>query len=184
MIPPAAMPDVEAWPLPDEPYVPSVTPRPVTGRVFEISEAAPKVTDPGRWFEHEAWLTGFRLYRHGYFWETHEVWEPVWIGARPNSAERVMVQGLIQVANACLKLRMGRRRAAVRLMGIAERCLDEAAIGGADRLMGLDLDAARAATTRFAADLGAAAVDDAPLDARPGYDTMIAYRRENVNYNA
>ena len=103
------MPDVEAWPLPDEPYVPGRTPRPETGPVFAISGAAPEATDPDLWFQHEAWLSGFRLYRHGYFWETHEVWEPVWIGARPNSAERAMVQGLIQVAS-----RMGLDLAAAR----------------------------------------------------------------------
>lgn len=180
---PAAMPDVEAWPLPDEPYVPSLTPRPEAGRVFEISEAAPETTDPERWFEHEAWLSGFRLYRHGYFWETHEVWEPVWIGARPNSAERAMVQGLIQVANACLKLKMGRPRAAVRLVAIAGRCLDEAAIGSQSVVMGLDLAAARTATGAFAADLCGTA-GEADLERRPAYHAMIAYQCPNMHYNA
>jgi len=179
----AAMPDVEAWPLPDEPYVPRLTPRPETGPVFAISGAAPETTDPERWFEHEAWLSGFRLYRHGYFWETHEVWEPVWIGARPNSAERAMVQGLIQVANACLKLRMDRRRAAMRLVVIAASCLDEAAIGGDARVMGLDLPAARAATARFSAALASAPGMDV-LAARPLYEQMIDYRSGNVYYSA
>lgn len=170
----AAVPaGVEAWPLPDVPYVPGVTPRPTSSAVFEISEAAPAVTDPARWFEHEAWLAGFRLYRHGYFWEAHEVWEPVWIGARPNSAERFMVQGLIQVANACLKLKMARPKAARRLVALAERCLDEAAGGGADRVMGLDLDAARTATAAFAGALN----EDASVSAlfrRPAFDRMLA----------
>lgn len=183
MIRAAAMPDVEAWPLPDEPYVPSLTPRPVTGPVFAISEAAPETTDPTAWFAHEAWLAGFRLYAHGYFWETHEVWEPVWIGARPNSAERAMVQGLIQVANACLKLRMDRQRAAIRLVVIAATCLDEAAIGGDTRVMGLDLGAARTATATFAAQLAAVSGSKA-LAERPPFDEMIDYRGRNMHYNA
>ena len=177
------MPDVEAWPLPDEPYVPGRTPRPETGPVFAISGAAPEATDPDLWFQHEAWLSGFRLYRHGYFWETHEVWEPVWIGARPNSAERAMVQGLIKVANACLKLRMDRHRAAVRLVVIAANCLDEAAIGGDASCMGLDLAAARAATAGFLSRLASVPGAEA-LDGRPPYDQMIDYRGENVHYNA
>ncbi|MGX1307539.1 hypothetical protein AB7M35_002259 [Amorphus suaedae] len=179
----AAMPDVEAWPLPDEPYVPSLTPRPESGPVFAISAAAPETTDPDLWFQHEAWLSGFRLYRHGYFWETHEVWEPVWIGARPNSAERAMVQGLIQVANACLKLRMGRDRAAMRLVVIASSCLDEAAIGGDSHVMGLDLDAARSSTAEFLATL-AAAPGIGSIEARPPYQRMIDYHGGNMQYNA
>lgn len=182
MIPAVAMPDVEDWPLPDEPYVPGRTPRPEAGPVFAISGAAPEATDPDLWFQHEAWLSGFRLYRHGYFWEAHEVWEPVWIGARPNSAERAMVQGLIQVANACLKLRMDRHRAALRLIVIATGCLDEAAIGGETRVMGLDLTAARAATADFLAHLGASAGD--ALGDRPPFDQMIDYHGGIMHYNA
>ena len=177
------MPDIEAWPLPDEPYVPGRTPRPATGPVFAISAAAPETTDPARWFVHEAWLAGFRLYSHGYYWETHEVWEPVWIGARPNSAERAMVQGLIQVANACLKLRMDRQRAAMRLVTIAATCLDEAAIGGEGRVMGLDLSAARTATGRFSAALATVTGTDA-LPMRPPFEQMIDYRTGSMQYTA
>ncbi|MDQ0316466.1 DUF309 domain-containing protein [Amorphus orientalis] len=168
----AATVDVYAWPLPSEPYVPGVTERPTASVVFEISEAAPAVTEPDRWREHEAWLAGFRLYGQGYFWETHEVWEPVWIGARPNSAERVMVQGLIQLANGCLKVKMGRPKAALRLMSVAQGCLDEAANGGRNRLMGLDLAAARDGLKRFVEAFPHTA-GDAVLAARPNLEAML-----------
>ena len=45
--------------------------------------------------------------------------EPLWMRAPPNGRGRRVLQGLIQVANAALKLRMGRPRAAARLAAIA-----------------------------------------------------------------
>lgn len=168
----AAAVDVYAWPLPSEPYVPGVTARPTASVVFDISEAAPAVTDPSRWREHEAWLAGFRLYGQGYFWETHEVWEPVWIGARPNSAERVMVQGLIQLANGCLKVKMGRPKAALRLVALSRDCLGEAANSGRDRLMGLDLGAARDGLKRFE-ETFARESGEPVLAARPDLEAML-----------
>ncbi|WP_370399262.1 DUF309 domain-containing protein [Sulfitobacter sp. JB4-11] len=63
----------------------------------------------------DAWLAG-RAYLHaGYFWECHEVLEVVWTRTPEGSAERDMVQALIQLANARMKHRMNRPRAAARL---------------------------------------------------------------------
>ena len=39
-----------------------------------------------------------------YLWETHEVLEAVWLACPPNSAEQVCVRGVIQLANARLKV--------------------------------------------------------------------------------
>jgi hypothetical protein len=52
------------------------------------------------------------------------------------------MQGLIQLANGCLKLAMGRLAAARRLADHAGRCFDEAALGGTHKLMGVDPRAA------------------------------------------
>ncbi len=133
------------------PYIPGRTPRPASGAFMEIAASAPKTTDPHLWQQNVAWLHGFTLYRAGFFWETHEVWEPVWMGTRPNSAERQMVQGLIQLANGCLKIAMDRPKAAKRLVREAQQRLGEARSGGADRLMGLDLAAVFSDTTTFCA---------------------------------
>lgn len=157
---------VANWPLPVEAFVPGRSPRPEEGLFITIADRAPARTDPTAWRTNEAWLYGFRLYEAGCFWEAHEVWEPVWMGAAPNSTARHLVQGLIQLANACLKLRMGRKRAALRLVRDAALRLAEA---GSAPLMGVAPDHVLAATCGFALLIEAHADDDldALLLARP-----------------
>lgn len=77
-----------------------------------------------------AWEYGLRLLREGFYWEAHEVLEPVWMAASPNSAEKAMAQAVIQLANAALKLEMDKPKAAARLAGIVEALAVEAARGG------------------------------------------------------
>lgn len=125
--------------LPPAPFLPGRMPRPdATGELFAIARRAPALTEPHAWRDNEAYLTGHRLFRIGYFWEAHEVWEPVWMNARPNSAERHLIQGLIQLANAGLKLAMDRPRAAARLARMAGTCLREAASGAPAEIMGVE----------------------------------------------
>jgi hypothetical protein len=97
-----------------------------------------------------AWKAGLRFLEAGYFWEAHEVWEAVWMAAPANSAEKCLVQGMIQLANAGLKRRMGRPRAAQRLDALAEGLLAESLARGGPEVMGLtpeDLDNARRRVT-------------------------------------
>ena len=136
------------WPLPDAPHIPGQTPRPATSPAFEAARAAPAVTQPANWQRNAAYIYGFRLYEADFFWEAHEVWEPVWMNASPNSRARALLQGLIQLANACLKLRMARPRAAGRLLDIAHRHAQEA---GAPPLMGLVPTLIAAEISRFSA---------------------------------
>ncbi len=123
------------WPLPDRAFVPGAMPRPETSPAFDAADAAPTVTDPEHWRENATYLYGATLYEAGFFWEAHEVWEPVWMRAHPNSRERTLLQGLIQLANAALKLRMDRTSAARRLAAAAEQHLRAA---GPDRVMGIE----------------------------------------------
>ena len=141
------------WHLPTEAHVPGLTPRPRASPAFDAAAAAPAVTNPARWRENAAHLYGLRLYDAGFFWEAHEVLEPVWAGAAPNSRARALVQGLIQLANACLKLRMERPRAAERLAHIAA---DHLAGAGSGEVMGIDAAALAAACLDFAVILGSA----------------------------
>ena len=62
-----------------------------------------------------AFIAGRAYFDAGYYWECHEVLEAVWMRTSENSVERDMVQALIQLANARLKLRMRRPNAASRL---------------------------------------------------------------------
>lgn len=142
------------WPLPERPHVPGETARPdPDDPVHRLARAAPDPTDPQAWRANPAWMAGLRLYAHGYFWEAHEVWEAVWANARANSAERALVQGVIQLANAGLKQRMRRPGAARRLAAMAAGHVDDAASGGRAASMGLDLLALRAAIAGYRAAL-------------------------------
>ncbi|WP_206064860.1 DUF309 domain-containing protein [Nitratireductor mangrovi] len=158
--------------------MPGTTARPEQGLFMEIAERAPEVTDPAQWSDNEAWRYGFALYGHGFFWEAHEVWEPVWMGLRPNSAERMLVQGLIQLANCCLKLRMGRPRAAGRLANHAADCLWNARHGREKYAMGVDVAQAADDALRFAQAIEAG--ERVATDA----DVLVAQRPALVCENA
>ena len=137
---------VKSWPLPETAHVPGRTSRPDASPAYLAAAAAPAVTEPARWAENAAYRYSVRLFEAGFFWEAHEVWEPVWMRSPPNSRERALVQGLIQLANACLKLRMGRPQAAERLLDLAARHFLDA---GEIALMGLDPTALRRQTHVF-----------------------------------
>ncbi|MEP2533020.1 DUF309 domain-containing protein [Shimia sp.] len=87
----------------------------------------------------ERWRLAHAFIQEGYFWEAHELLEPIWMGLPPGSRERALVQGLIQLANAGLKRRMGRENAVARLAEMARELLfvegteEEAVILGISR---------------------------------------------------
>jgi uncharacterized protein len=128
------------WPLPAAPYLPGMTARPEgDDDVHRVAAMAPDPTEPNEWRENAAYLAGFRLYNAGFGWEAHEAWEPVWMHARAHSAERHLLQGLIQLANARLKLAMDRPKAVRRLAGMALDCLHQARFVGGSTVMGVDV---------------------------------------------
>lgn len=101
------------------PHLPGRNARPTAdGIVAELHEAAGS-HDPNR--RKDAFAGALRLLESGYFWEMHEVMEPLWMAEPPNSARREALQGLIQFANGALKLRMDRPDAALRLFAIARQ---------------------------------------------------------------
>ncbi len=70
-----------------------------------------------------AFRAGMAYLKAGYYWEAHEVFEPIWMAAPPGSAERLVAQILIQIANARLKHAMQRPKAAARLEQIVRDLL-------------------------------------------------------------
>ena len=72
---------------------------------------------------------GFALYDAGYFWEAHEAWEPVWMDLPPNAPEKAEMAALIQLANARLKLVMGKGRAVARILPMVDDHLARAGAG-------------------------------------------------------
>lgn len=84
----------------------------------------------------EAFRTGLYFLEKGYYWEAHEVLEPVWMLLPDGTVDRRFVQGLIQLANGRLKLRMGRLKAALRLVGRARGLISSTT---ATKIMTLDV---------------------------------------------
>jgi hypothetical protein len=106
-----------AAPLPPYRYVPGETPHPVhdpRGYAYGAEERAVTIDDR-RWQECEAYLHAIDLFNLGYYWEAHEGLEAVWRGAGSASEIGVLLQGVIQVAAALLKLGMGEDEGARRL---------------------------------------------------------------------
>ena len=110
--------------------------------VLETAKAtAPAVTDETGWADNQAYLYGFDLLRGGFYWEAHEVWEPVWLACPPNSRARTLLRGLIQAANARLKAKMGRPRAVVRLAEEARIELSGLRLAEGEAFMGVTVSA-------------------------------------------
>ena len=97
-----------------------------------------------------AFRYGADLYNAGFYWEAHEVWEPVWMALPPNSRERIACQALIQAANACLKLRFGGAKAFGRLADEVARHAGEVTARGRCAA-GIDMGAWSEAFAVFAA---------------------------------
>ena len=102
--------------LPEVRHVPGTGSMPELALLDKIKALAPPRTDPTAWRGNVPYLYGMALFEAGFYWEAHEVWEPVWMNCAPNSPERHLLQALIQYANAALKRDMARARATRRLI--------------------------------------------------------------------
>lgn len=98
-----------ADPLPERAYVPGQTPRHPDGafEAFKADAALGLTSETARLAV--VWL------RSGFFWETHELLEAVWMALPDGTPEKRLAQAAIQLANAHLKARMGRPNATARL---------------------------------------------------------------------
>jgi uncharacterized protein len=76
-------------------YVPGLRPRPAPDHVALPSTG----WDQFRW--------GIDLFNYGYYWEAHEVWEPLWRSARKGSRRRLLIKGLIALCAAGVKAHQG-----------------------------------------------------------------------------
>lgn len=107
--------------LPDEPlpayaFVPGRFPHPVSdpaGHSHGQTPAAVVALDPADWAANRAYLRGFDLFNHGYYWEAHEAWEALWHAAGRRGPVGLFLQGLIRLAAAGVKVRQGQARGTV-----------------------------------------------------------------------
>ncbi len=112
--------------IPTHAYIPGQTPRHPDGAFDVLRDTVRVGADVSELARSDAMSFGLRYLETGFYWEAHEVLEPVWMACPPNSAERSMVQALIQLANARLKRAMARPNAARRIAAIARSHLIEA----------------------------------------------------------
>ncbi len=123
-------------PLPPVPHVPGRTARPPED-LFDDLKAGLSADQPIEALaDSAAYLGGLEALRRRYYWEAHELLEAVWACLPPAGAERHLVGGLIQLANAGLKARMGRARSVSRILALAERSIAEAFLKGQPQVMG------------------------------------------------
>ena len=136
-------------PFPVYRYVPGVHPHPTRDPAGHSYEPQPKLNRhaPWRledWRSLDDWLYGIDLFNARYFWEAHEAWEGLWAARQRDSEPALLMQGLIQIAAALLKIHL-RSPAGVfilssegidKLEGVARQWLQP---------MGLDLPAVIAA---------------------------------------
>jgi hypothetical protein len=103
-------------PLPPYRYVPAGPhPHPVTGdgghfvgRAFD----APDPLSPLAWMVNPLWLFGVDLFNNHYFWEAHEVWEPLWRELDKAQPPGLMIHACMQCAGLMLKVHAQEREGA------------------------------------------------------------------------
>jgi len=95
-------------PLPLAAFVPGVSKR--TER--PAPQHRPASVDLDALSGNDDFRYGVDLFNHGFPWEAHEAWEPLWFTAPRERPERALLQGLIQAAAAVVKARAGANDAA------------------------------------------------------------------------
>ena len=84
---------------------PSASPEGHSRHVRQIPAAA--IAD-GNWSASPAYLRGLALFNAGYYWEAHEAWESLWHAHGRRGAVAMVIQALIKLAAAGVKVREGR----------------------------------------------------------------------------
>jgi len=115
----------EHYVTPPHAYVPGATARHPEDYFDEIKSSVHRCLNAEGLSQTDAFITGLRYIDEHYYWEAHEVLEPVWMALATGSDERHLVQALIQLANAHLKQRMDRPKATRRLCTIAREHLSD-----------------------------------------------------------
>lgn len=135
--------------------------RDAAGHSFGAPDEPPPYVAPAEWRASREYLWGADLYNHGYLWEAHEAWESLWHVAKREPEQASFLQGLIQCAAACLKVRMNQPTGMQRLAALGLEKLAAVARAHGGRYMGLDVDAFSDAMRAYAAS------SPTTIDARP-----------------
>lgn len=128
--------------LPTHAYVPGVTARHPENAFEEIKKSVTAGQTINEIEQSAAFRAGLQFLDAGFYWETHEVLEPVWMVLPEGSIEKTFVQGLIQLANGRLKLQMKKPKAAQRLVVMARELMPDQFMpdGAPSRVMTLETE--------------------------------------------
>lgn len=139
-------------PLPPYRYVPGLHPHPVRDPAGHShaggARPAAAAWDPAAWRTLGDWLAGVDRFNAFYFWEAHESWEPLWAAQPRASTPARVLQGLIQIAAALLKIHLRSPRGAASLSHAGLTRLATAAVA-TPSLLGLDLPDTAAAFQHY-----------------------------------
>jgi len=112
-------------------YLPGRQPHPVRdpgGHSYDPSgrggRVEPNIVAAGASLGSEEFRFGLDLFNHGYYWEAHEAWEGLWQMSEKRDPLRMFFKGLILLAAAGVKIREGKRAAALRHAGRAASLLN------------------------------------------------------------
>lgn len=108
---------------PSHAYLPGLTPRHPDGCFDAIRQTVVRGMTVQTLAATPAFNLGKTWIETGFYWEAHEVLEPIWLILPEASSDRYFIQSMIQTANARLKQEMGRGAAARRIVGLARAAL-------------------------------------------------------------
>lgn len=106
----------------------------------ESIEPSPTPLAPDLWRQNRTYLLGLDLFNNGYYWESHEKWEALWLLASDYDGAASFLKGLIKLAAAGVKIRVGNERGIRNHSGKALHLFHSVAeTTGRDRYAGLRL---------------------------------------------
>lgn len=135
-------------------FVPGRHPHPTrdpAGHSYGHDEPDGRYWPPEQWRDNQSYLLGVDLYNAGYFWESHEAWEALWMVAKLKDPEQgQFYQAMIQLSACVLKIPMGQPTGFAKLAQVGCERLMRVHEGVQGSYMGLDLAEHIQAFERFA----------------------------------
>jgi predicted metal-dependent hydrolase len=101
-------------------------------------EAVPPI-EADRWTQSPLYLRGIDLFNAGYYWEAHETWEPLWHAHGRRGATAALLQALIKLAAAGVKIRERKPEGARTHATRAALLLEQSRQHSGNHQLGLDL---------------------------------------------
>jgi len=92
-------------PFPPYRFIPGRFPHPRLdphGHSFGQPEPDAEPVAPERWMDSECYCYGIDLFNYAYWWECHEELEALWNEVGHDTEQGIFLQGIVQVAAACL----------------------------------------------------------------------------------